>query len=111
MNSRLDCTWVAPISVPPPNAPAVLNSLQAADRAECKKVQTHMSRQACEPGEENSDGYGDPKSANATKLRIPLFENRTGCSRRSGREGTRDSWKYPTGATRSPCTTSESRWS
>src|ERR1700688_745601 len=83
MNPRLDCTWVAPIfntpiSIPSPNAPAVLNRLQAADRAKCEKVhQAHVSGQASEPGAKDSDCYGDSQRSQAAMLRVSLLKSST----------------------------------
>src|ERR1035441_1396856 len=81
MNSRLDCTWRAPISrhrssKPPPNTPGVLNSLQAANRAESEKVhQAHVSGQAREPGEKDRHSYRDSQRSQAARLRVPLLKN------------------------------------
>jgi hypothetical protein len=78
MNSRLDCTWIVPISIPPPNTPGVLNSLQAANRAESEKVhQAHVSGQAREPGEKDRHSYRDSQRSQAAKLRVPLLKNST----------------------------------
>jgi len=77
MNSRLDCTGRTHFNTAAECA-GVLNSLQAANRAEAKKVhQAHVSGQAREPGEKDRHSYRDSQRLQAAKLRVPLLQNST----------------------------------